>query len=148
MKSFKAKIYKVGINPCAEVPSSITRTMNAYKGYIRVKGKIQNHPFQQTLVPVKNKEYRLFVNGSMLKGSGSKVGDVVLFFIEQDLARKNDIQKMPKSFRNRLEIENLHEKFKALTPSRQKDILRYLNYLKTEIALDRNIEKVINQLKK
>ena len=148
MKSFKAKIYKVGINPCVEVPASITRHMHVNKGYIRIKGKIKNHPFQQTLVPVRNKGYRLYVNGGMLQGSASKLGEVVRIFIEQDLAPKNDYQAMPEGFRNRLRLENLHEKFKSLTPTRQKEILTYLNYLKTEVALERNIEKVINQLKK
>ena len=38
--------------------------------------------------------------------------------------------------------------FRNLVPSRQKEILMYLNYLKTEDALLRNIAKVIEQLKK
>ena len=105
MKSFKAKIYKVGINPCVEVPASITRRMKAHQGYIRIKGKIKNHPFQQTLVPVRNKGYRLYVNGGMLQGSASKLGEVVRIFIEQDLAPKNDYQAMPEGFRNRLRLE-------------------------------------------
>lgn len=37
--SFKAKIYKVGINPCVDVPNNITRKINK-KGYIPVKGTI------------------------------------------------------------------------------------------------------------
>jgi len=37
--------------------------------------------------------------------------------------------------------------FKKLTPYRQKEIVRYLGSLKTEEALQRNIEKVIASLK-
>jgi uncharacterized protein YdeI (YjbR/CyaY-like superfamily) len=36
--------------------------------------------------------------------------------------------------------------FENLMPSRQKEILRYLNSLKTESSLERNIEKVIQLL--
>ena len=39
--SFDAKIYKVGINPCVDVPLHITGKMIPEKGYIPVKGKIK-----------------------------------------------------------------------------------------------------------
>ena len=81
--SFKSKIYKVGINPCVKVPAHITANMNATKGYIPVSGKIEGHPFEQTLCPIKNDLYRLYVNGPMLKGANVKVGQTVKFSIEQ-----------------------------------------------------------------
>jgi hypothetical protein len=145
--SFEAQIYKVGINPCVKVPSHITDQMIASKGYIPVKGKINDHPFEQTLVPVKNEGYRLYVNGPMLKGSDTKVGDTVRFFIEQNFAPKVDSLPIPKLFKKKLEENNLVQEYKKLIPSRQKEILKYLNYLKTEEALVRNIDKVINELK-
>jgi len=37
--------------------------------------------------------------------------------------------------------------FKKLTPYRQKEILKYLCFLKTEESVQRNIVKVIGQLK-
>ena len=148
MKSFKAKIHKVGINPCVDVPEAVTRNMIATKGYIRVKGKINNHLFEQTLVPVKNGNYRLYVNGAMLKGSASKVGEKVRFSLQQDVESTNQYPKMPAAFQKRLKLENLYQNFNELIPSRQKEILKYLNYLKTQEALDRNIDRVINQLKK
>ena len=77
--SFKAKIYKVGINPVVEVPSRITAKLYPTRGYIRVSGKINKYFFKQTLVPVKGAPYRLFVNGEMLKGSQLLVGDVAHF---------------------------------------------------------------------
>lgn len=146
--SFKAKIYKVGINPCVKIPFHITDKMIAAKGYIPVKGKINNYPFEQTLCPVKNKEHRLYVNGPMLKGSKTKVGDVAKFTIEQTQGIKKASPRMPKEFKNKLENANLLQAFKKLIPSRQKDILKYLNYLKTDEARKRNFDKVINDLKK
>lgn len=145
---FTAKIYKVGINPCVKVPSHITDTMKPVKGYISVKGLIENHSFKQTLVPVKDAPYRLFVNGPMLKGANVKLGQTVHFAIEQDFSPADKAAPMVKALKNRLDENNLYPAFKNLTPHRQQEILKYLNYLKTEEALARNIDKVITQLNK
>lgn len=139
----------VGINPCVKVPSSITGKMVPTKGYIPIKGKIENHNFLQTLVPVKNEGYRLYVNGPMLKGANVTVGETVNFTIEQDkAAHKNRSVPMPKQFSAKLKENNLVQEFKNLTPSRQKEILKYLNNLKTEESLMRNIDKIIKALGK
>ena len=143
---FRAKIYKVGINPCVEVPRRITRRMTPERGYIPVKGHIDDYPFEQTLVPVKDGPYRLYVNGLMLKGTDVKVGDTVTFSIEQCTARRKD-ETMPAELRTELVKAKLISTFEQLTPSRQKEILRYLNYLKTTEAKKRNIDKVLSFLK-
>jgi hypothetical protein len=138
----------VGINPCVKVPARITKQLRANKGYIPVKGTIDGHPFTQTLVPVKNEPYRLYVNGPMLKASGKSVGLSAAFAIEQDLTPVAEMHPMPESFRKKLVANKLQKAFDSLIPSRQKEIIRYLNYLKTEEAKERNIEKVILSLKK
>jgi transcription termination factor Rho len=145
--SFSAKIYKVGINPCVKVPFRITKSMTPMKGYIPVKGIIEKHPFRQTLVPVKNSNHRLYVNGPMLKGGHVKVGDTVRFNIRQDFTPDERIYPMSKAFRKKLEEHKVMIEFKKLTPSRQKEVIRYLNNLRTEETLYRNIDKVIAQLK-
>jgi hypothetical protein len=144
--AFRAKIYKVGINPCVEVPLKITSQMVPAKGYIPIKGMIMKHPFEQTLVPVKKGRYRLYVNGLMLRGSGTKVGDIAKFSIEQTFSRRRDVAMLT-ALKKKLIGANLFSAFKKLTPSRQKEILRYLNYLKTEEAKSRNIEKVLELLR-
>jgi hypothetical protein len=144
--TFRAKIYKVGINPCVEVPGRITRRMIPQRGYIPVTGHIDKFPFEQTLVPVKDAPYRLYVNGLMLNGSGAKVGDTLSFRIEQTSAKRKD-ETMPADLRSKLVKAKLLSAFEQLTPSRQKEILRYLNYLKTAQAKKRNIDKVLSFLK-
>lgn len=143
---FKAKIYKVGINPCVKVPFRITDKMVPEKGYIPVKGKIANHPFHQTLCPVKGQEFRLYVNGPMLTGANARVGEIHRFTLEQDLDEKSRQSPMHAALRKELAKHNLTRAFKQLTPYRQNEILKYLNSLKTEESLDRNIRKVITQL--
>ena len=144
--NFRAKIYKVGINPCVEVPRKITGRMIPQRGYIPVAGHIDNFPFEQTLVPVKDAPYRLYVNGLMLKGSGAKVGDTLTFSIAQTTAKRKD-ETMSADLRSKLVRTKLLSTFEQLTPSRQKEILRYLNYLKTPQAKKRNIDKVLSFLK-
>jgi hypothetical protein len=146
---FSAKIYKVGINPCVRVPFKITDKMTPSKGYIPVKGTIKGHPFEQTLCAVKDEEFRLYVNGPMLKGSGLKVGNKATFEIEQNLEpeKRKDIL-MPKTFKKKLEENGLMDNFNALTPYRRKEIVKYLNFLKSEEALERNTKKVLDQLRK
>lgn len=146
--TFKAKIYKVGINLCVKVPLRITKTMEATKGYIRVKGTIEGFKFHQTLVPVKDNPYRLFVNGSMLKDSNMRNGKTATFELEQDhstLPRPDSA--MTKEFRTQLTKANVLEAFKQLTLYRQKEIIRYLYYLKSDESKNRNMKKVIGQLK-
>lgn len=146
--SFKAKIYKVGINLCVKVPLRITKTMEPTRGYIRVKGTIEGFRFQQTLVPVKDNPYRLFVNGLMLEGSGTNEGDTAHFVIEQNFStRPPKDSTMTPEFRKALTEADVLANFKKLTPYRQKEILRYLHYLKSKEAKLRNMKKVIGQLK-
>jgi hypothetical protein len=144
--SFKAKIYKVGINPCVKVPDTITAKLNVTKGYIPIKGTIQGYFFQQTLCPIKNEEFRLYVNGPMLKGGNIKVGQIANFLIEQDTLKRNKNVSIPEAFKKRLEENNLLAAFEQLAPFRQKEITRYLANLKTEDALTKNIDKMIKVL--
>ncbi|MES1216945.1 MAG: DUF1905 domain-containing protein [Bacteroidota bacterium] len=146
--TFKAKIYITGINPVVDVPFRISGKMTANKGYIPIKGKINGHSFIQTLTPVKNSNYRLHVNGPMLKGANAKLGDTVTFIIEQDFSPRSIPLRMQKEFKQKLEENKLVPVFKKLTPSRQKEILKYLGFLKTKESLRRNIDKVIATLKK
>ncbi len=144
--SFSAQIYKVGINPCVDVPDRISSKLIATKGYIPVKGTINEHSFRQTLCPVKDGPFRLYVNIPMLKGGDVKVGDKARFIIEQDERPKTEIS-MPTELRKELKKYKVLEQFLLQTPSRQKEIFKYFSYLKTEDARKRNLEKIIGLMK-
>lgn len=146
LKNFKARIYKNGINAAVDVPVEVTQGMVADKGYIRIKGTINGFGFTQTLVPVKDALYRLFVNIPMLKGGNASIGSIAEFAIAQDFTKKEDYYPMVPQLAERLQAENLTNAFDALSPSRKKDILKYLGYIKTDETLQKNIEKVILQL--
>jgi hypothetical protein len=146
--SFKAKIYKTGINWCVDVPARISQQMIAKKGYIRIKGQINNFDFKQTLVPVKNGPYRLFVNGIMMKGGKTAVEKTANFKIEHNNTEEINEYPMPALLLEQLKKNKLLPAFGKLTISRRKDILKYLSYIKTEATLLKNIDKVIAGLKR
>jgi len=147
MHHFSAKIYKTGINAAVDVPKEITDALQPVKGYIRISGTINGNAFRQTLVPVKGAHYRLFVNIPMLKGGAVAIGDTAKFSIEQDLTRVENDYEMNDVLLAELKRYKLETAFEALTPSRRKDILKYLAYLKTEETVRKNVAKVIGQLK-
>src|SRR5436190_1969601 len=82
--TFKALIYKTGINFAVDVPAEISSGLKASKGYIRIKGTVNNIPFTKSLVPVKEGPYRLFINTITIKGIRKMVGEFAEFVIEQD----------------------------------------------------------------
>lgn len=145
--TFKAKIYKTGINWCVDVPTKITKRLIPVKGYISIKGRINGFDFSKSLVPVKQAPYRLFVSGIMMKGGNTALGKTASFEIEQNTEKAENEFPMPELLRQELIKNKLTADFNNLTAYRKKEILRYLNYVKTEETLKRNIDKVIMQLK-
>jgi hypothetical protein len=141
---FTAVIYKVGINPLVDIPDKVSEFFGI-KGYVQVKGELNGTPFRATLVPSGGGHHRLYVNGEMRKRAGVDAGDKVDLSIEFD--PKPRILPLPKPL-----VEALEESSKAkaawdnLKPSRHKEILAYLNSLKGQESLGRNVKKVIDEL--
>lgn len=144
--SFKAAVYKTGINFAVDVPERIIDALEKIRGYIKVKGTINGFPFRTTLVPVKNGPYRLFTNMIMLKGAKATTGDTVRFALQQDAEIFEQEYPVPALLLKRLKETKLLGAFNALAQSRRKEILRYLQFVKTEETLRRNIEKLIARM--
>ena len=145
--TFKAKIYKTGINWCVDVPTEITELLSAEKGRINIKGQINGFGFTKTLMPVKNEPHRLFVNQVMMKGGKTALGQIATFKIEQDTEKTVKEYPIPLILTEQLKKYQLTKAFDNLTTSRKKDILKYLSYIKTDETLLKNINKIITQLK-
>ena len=143
---FKAEIYKTGINYCVDVPEKITSAMTATKGYIKIKGTVNKFPFNKSLVSVKGGLYRLFVNIPTLKGANTAIGKAADFEIEQDFNVVEEKYPVPKMLTEQLKERKLLDDFENLTESRKTEILKYLNNIKTEETLQKNIGKLLTQL--
>jgi len=148
MKSFSAKIFKIGINPYVLLPAAVLNELfsksGKNKGPIPVKGTLNGKEFIQTLVKYSGK-WRLYLNTPMRKAAGIDVGDMATVKIEFDSTPRS-IPMHPKLQHVLTKNKRAANAFKKLTPYRQKEITRYINSLKTEQSLERNLEKVIQYL--
>ncbi len=148
MKTFKATIQIIGINPYVLVPSSVLdyllKKFGRPKGQVPVLLTIHKTEFDQMLVRYAG-EWRLYLNTPMRKAAGKEVGDEISISIKYD--HEERITPMhPKLQQALREHKEAKQKFDSLPPSRQKEIARYINNLKSEEAIQRNIEKAIQFL--
>lgn len=148
VKSFIASIEIIGINPFVFVPNkvltSIFKQAQKDKGPIPVKGTIDGHIFVQTLVKYRG-HWRLYINGPMLKAADKKVGDFVKLQVEHDAEERHT--PMPPKLATAFELsKKAKQVFDALPPSRRKEIMRYINSLKTDEAVDKNVQRAIHFL--
>lgn len=148
MQTFSAKVRKIDINPYVEVPydilSKLQQDAKKERGPIPVKGTLQGKPFSTTVVKFRGM-WRLYLNTPMRQAANVDVGDRVTIHIQFDQTPPK--VSMPRKFALALSKNKAaKEAFQKLAPSRQKEILRYLNSLKQAETLKKNIEKVIQYL--
>ncbi len=148
MMSFTAKILIIGINPYVGIPEEVLSGLflqaGKSKGPIPVRGTLNGEGFKQTLVKYRG-AWRLYLNTPMRQNAGIDVGDNAVVEIEFD-PEPRIVPMHPKLARALSRNKEAKAAFEKLTPSRQKEILRYLNSMKTDESLVRNIEKVIQHL--
>lgn len=148
MVTFSAKIYKIGINPVVDPPNDVLKSIfeqaSKSSGPVPVRGKINGKEFLQTLVKYQG-AWRLYINGPMLKASGLDVGNVAV--IEIDFDPRPREEPMPPKLNGEFRKNPAARKaFELLPPSRRKEILRYINSLKSDDTIERNVASVISQL--
>ena len=149
MYKFSAKVGKIDINPYVQVPDDILlklqKDAKKDKAPIPVKGTLQGKPFLANVVRYRGM-WRLYLNTPMRQAANVDVGDQVTVGLQVDNAPRT--VPVPRKFTLALsKNKQAKESFEKLAPSRQKEILRYLNSLKQPETLERNIEKVIQFLK-
>lgn len=142
---FSAIIDIIGINPFVFVPEKILRQIlkkaGKDKGHIPVKGTVNGTPFIQTLVKYSG-HWRLYINTIMLKDSPKKIGETVILTIDYDPVERT-VPVHPKLLAAITKNKTAKTVFENLPPSRQKEIARYINSLKTEESMDRNIARAV-----
>lgn len=146
--SFNATIELIGINPFVFVPEkildSLFKTAGREKGPIPICGTINGKTYRQTLVKYRN-EWRLYINTSMLSNSPRRIGEKIAISIAFDHESREIA--MPEAFTKALKKNKAAAlAFEKLTPSRQKEIVRYLANLKTTESQERNILKALGFL--
>lgn len=148
MPSFSAKIQIIGVNPYVLLPKKVLEDIfekaGKNKGAIQVKGTLNKKPFIQNLVKYCGK-WRLYLNGPMREAAGIDVGDMAKVELEFD-PKPRIIAMHPKLKAALLKNKEAKAVFEKLAPSRQKEIVRYISFLKSEEAIDKNIKRAISFL--
>lgn len=149
MKRFIAKLEIIGINPFVFIPESVLDFIfiqaKKSKGNIPVFGKINDIEYTQTLMMFKGK-WRLYVNRKMLPNSPKRIGETINVSIAVD---KNDRtipipQKLSDALQDDIVAKNV---FDNLTPSLQKEIIRYISFLKSDKSVEKNINLALGFLR-
>jgi hypothetical protein len=105
-------------------------------------------PWRINMMPMGSGAFYLYLHGSVRKASATQVGDMVDVYVRFDPAyRGGPMHDMPRWFQAPLSANaRARRAWLALTPSRQKEILRYLSWLKSKDARERNVAKAIRVL--
>jgi hypothetical protein len=114
---------------------------------VRING-MPKGPWHINMMPIGDGNFYLYLHGFVRKSSNTKVGDIVNVEVKFDSEYKSGpAHPMPSWFKTAL---NKNPKaqiaWKALIPSRQKEILRYFSWLKSDEAKTRNLEKAMHVL--
>ena len=114
---------------------------------VRINGKPAN-AWRINMMPVGNGSFYLYLHGDIRKASGTAVGDRVRVEIDFDASYRNGPQHpMPKWFKQALAGNpQAMKNWKALIPSRKKEILRYFSRLNSPDARARNLAKALRVL--
>jgi hypothetical protein len=145
---FTATLDIIGVNPFLYVPEFILEQIllqaGKTKGAIPVCGNIGGQPYTQTLVRFRG-HWRLYINTSMLKNSPGRIGEAVTISLAHD-PRDRTLTMHPKLHAALHADPNAQTIFNGLSPSRRKEIIRYISFLKSEESVDRNIARAIDFL--
>ncbi len=111
---------------------------------VRTNGK-PKQPWKINMMPVGDGSFYLYLHGDVRRASGSAVGDRVNAEVAFDEAYRGGPQHaIPSWFRSKLaETPRALKNWRALVPSRQKEVLRYFSRLKSPEARARNIARIL-----
>ena len=152
ISTFNAVIRIRGVNPFILVNAARANSIKSnwrkpLPVLVRINGK-PDKAWRINMMPVGDGSFYLYLHGNVRKASQTKVGDRVKVEVKFDAQYRNGpLHPMPRWFKvafagNSKAASN----WKALTPSRKKEILRYLANLKSSEARIRNLNKVMTML--
>lgn len=135
-------------NPFVSLPPaalrSVFRIAGRSKSPIPVRGTINQRPYRQTLVKFRG-EWRLYVNMKMLDDSPRRIGEVIEVTIGFDPSSR-EIEPHPRLTTMLDANPKAREVFDSLAPSKQKEIVRYIDGLKTDESVERNVRRALDFL--
>ena len=172
MKTFTAAVRLAGINPYVDVPAHVVEAIGGGRAPVLIRltaagstakgrrGKLASDAsrlraigrlargswFRSTLVPVRGRPSRLYLDAFMRDHAGVGVGDRVRVTLKADRGSREI--PVPRELRAGLDASaRVRAAWEELTPSRRREILTYLNFLKTDAARKRRVRKTLEMLR-
>jgi hypothetical protein len=147
---FRAKIAIIGVNPYVLVgPAQAQKLQDSWRKpmpvTVQINGK-PDDPWHINMMPSGDGSFYLYLHGDVRKASDTKVGDTVTVDVAFDEAYQ-PMPPVPGWFHQALDHSAVAKSnWQALSPSRQKEVVRYLASLKSPDAQARNLQKVMDML--
>lgn len=146
--TFSAVLEIIGMNPFVFLPDKILKSIfgqaKTDKGAIPVIVTIGEKSFKQSLVKYRD-EWRLYINSGMLKNSPRRIGEMLKLSIAFDPIERL-IKPHPGFVQALNDNREAKKAFDNLPPSVQKEMIRYISFLKRENSIAENIIKAIGFL--
>jgi hypothetical protein len=148
---FRSEIKLEGINPYVRVsPERAARLRPDWRKpmpvLIRINGSPET-PWRINMMPKRDGSFFLYLHGQVRKASGTTIGDRVSVEIDFDEGYRPGPARMPAFLRAALKTHGkAWAAYRALPPSRQKELVRYFARLKSEKARARNLELALGAL--
>lgn len=146
---FNGQIEIIGINPYVFVSKERAEQLQPdwrkpMPVLVQVNG-VPSPPWHINMMPVGDGSFYLYLAEVVRKASRTKVGDIVNIRVTFDPDYKSGpIHNMPPQMVDMLtKHPKVQAAWDALIPSRQKEVLRYFANLKSDTALERNLEKLL-----
>jgi hypothetical protein len=150
--TFMAPIEITGINPYVLVSADHAATLRSgwrrpLPVIVRLNKELETW-WRTNLMPRGDGAFYLYVHGEMRRAAKVDVGDTVTVELRDDeLYRGGPTHDIPARFQTALNTHAVAAaNWERLTPSRRKEILRYFAGLKSERALERNVDKALRVL--
>jgi hypothetical protein len=148
---FRGEILIRGVNPYVLVSrKQADQIKTAWRKPLPVLVRVNGQPNEQwriNMMPVGDGNFYLYLHSDVRKASNTKVGDIVSIEISFDAAYRNGPQPVPEWFAKALIDHPIAKNnWEKLSPSRQKEIVRYLMNLKSSEAQARNVIRAIGVL--
>lgn len=146
---WRARILLRGVNPYVSVRTDRARRLRrAGSGPLPVTVQVNGRPdpaYRTNLMPVRGGGFTLYLNGIVRRASATAVGDVVEIALAFDPEyRSGPAHPVPERMQRALRSNaRVRANWEALSPSRQKEVLRYLGQIRSDAVRERNIDRAV-----
>ena len=144
MPRFTTRIHKVGINPVVDIPARIS-TSFGQRGHVPVLASLGQVNFRATLVPMGGGRHRLYLNQLMRDAAGRETGEMVTVRLELDATSR--VLAVPVDLARALRAAGRLGHFLAETPSRRKEIIRWIGGTKNAGTRQRRVTQTVEHFK-